>query len=321
VVDTKVVAVTGATGFIGQAVIRALAQAALRPRLLVRRLPRGALPEQPVEIVLGDLDDLTSLEKLVTGADAVIHLAGLIKARNAADFFAANAGGTERLLSALNRVNPHAVFLHVSSLAAREPALSPYAASKRASEERVAALAGTRPWAIIRPPAVYGPGDPATLPLFQAASFGFVPYPATSGARLSLIHVADLAIAITRLTLALMSDQPPSGKCIEIDDGHPGGYEWPQLIAALRSATGRPIRTYRLPRQVMSTIALANAGKARLTGRAEVLMPHKIAELYHHDWVANRATLPAELGWCADFNLTTGFEDTLNWYRQYSWVR
>ena len=319
--DHKVVAVTGATGFIGQALVRSLAKAEFRPRLLVRRFPRGALPAaQPVEIVLGDLDEPSSLEKLLDGADAVIHLAGLIKAPNAAAFHAANAGGTERLLSVADKVNPRAAFLHVSSLAAREPALSPYAASKRAGEDKVAKAAGHRPWLILRPPAVYGPGDPATLPLFQAASLGFVPYPAARQARVSLIHVGDLAEAITCLTRALSLGQGLSGKCVEIDDGYPGGYQWPQLIAALRAATGREVRGCRLPRWLMSTVAQINAGKVHLTGRAEVLMPHKVAELYHGNWVADGGPLPPDLDWRAEFNLTDGFQDTLNWYRLNSWV-
>lgn len=320
--DNKVVAVTGATGFIGQAVIRSLVKTGLQPRLLVRRFPRGALPvDQPVEIVLGDLDEPSSLEKLLNRADAVIHLAGLIKAPNAAAFFAANAGGTERLLLTAGKVNPQAAFLHVSSLAAREPSLSPYAASKRAGEDKVAASAGGRPWLILRPPAVYGPGDPATLPLFQAANLGFVPYPAAPRSRVSLIHVADLAEAITSLTRALLSGQVLPAKCFEIDDGYPGGYQWPQLIAALRSATGRSVRGYRLPRWLMSTVAQVNAAKVRLTGSAEVLMPHKVAELYHGNWVADGGSLPPALGWHAEFNLTDGFRHTLDWYRLNSWVR
>ncbi|MDY0883135.1 NAD-dependent epimerase/dehydratase family protein [Dongia soli] len=320
--DRKVVAVTGATGFIGQALIHSLVRAGLQPRLLVRRFPRGALRAgQPVEIVLGDLDEPASLEKLLNGADAVIHLAGLIKASNAAAFFAANAQGTERLLTIAGKINPKAAFLHVSSLAAREPSLSPYAASKRAGEEKVGKAAGGRPWLILRPPAVYGPGDPATLPLFQAATLGFVPYPAAPLARFSLIHVADLAEAITRLTETLLSGSGLSGKCFEVDDGYPGGYQWPHLIAALRAATGRQVRSYRLPRWLMSTVAQLNGVKVHLTGRAEVLMPHKVAELYHGNWVAEDGALPADVRWRPEFDLTDGFQDTLRWYRLNSWVR
>jgi len=317
----KVVAVTGATGFIGQTLIRSLAAAGLRPRLLIRRYPSGVLPSHdPVEVVLGDLDDMASLRKLLAPADAVIHLAGLIKAADAATFFAANAGGTEHLLMAAREVNPRAAFLQISSLAAREPALSPYAASKRAGEDRVAALAGDRPWAILRPPAVYGPGDPATLPLFRAASLGCVPYPAAPGTRVSLIHVADLSAAITRLVQALMMGQAVTPRPIEIDDGHAGGYDWDQIVATLSTVTGRHVRAIRLPRRLVSAVAYGNAAMNRLTGRVEVLMPPKVAELYHINWVAQGAGLPAEVGWHPRFDLETGFRDTLTWYREHSFV-
>ncbi|MET1025737.1 MAG: NAD(P)-dependent oxidoreductase, partial [Dongiaceae bacterium] len=210
--------------------------------------------------------------------------------------------------------------LQISSLAARERNLSPYAASKRAGEDHVAALAGERPWAILRPPAVYGPGDPATLPLFRAASLGYVPYPAAPGTRLSLIHVGDLSAAITHLVQSLMTGRAGTLSPIEIDDGHVGGYDWTQILETLSTVTGRRIHAVRLPRWLMVGVAYGNAAMSRLTGQVQVLMPPKVAELYHPDWVVRGIGLPAEIGWQPRFDLETGFRDTLAWYREHSFV-
>jgi len=316
-----VIAITGATGFIGQAVLRAAIADGWQPRLLTRRFPRGCLvPGQCVEVVLGDLDDAQALQKLVRGASAIIHLAGLIKALNKADFLAANAGGTERLLMAAATTNPTAAFLHVSSLAAREPHLSPYAASKRASEERVQQFAGQRPWAVIRPPAVYGPGDQATLPLFRAAKSGFLPIPAAAGARVSLIHVEDLATAILAAMQQLHAGNLPSGIRVEIDDGHAGGYGWAEIIQALTLAVGHRIRSLRLPRPLLVPVAAANALYCRVRGQADVFVPAKLGELYHPDWVAADSGLPASCQWKPRFALDEGFRDTYQWYRNNSFI-
>jgi hypothetical protein len=123
--------VTGATGFIGRHLVAALHQAGFRLRLLLRREPdvpewRG-LPAP--EVVAGALDDEAARERLVEGADVVIHLAGLIKAARRADFFASIATGHGD--SAVD-ASPNAPNV-VSAWRAR-PQLSGFAASKRASE-------------------------------------------------------------------------------------------------------------------------------------------------------------------------------------------
>ena len=149
------VAVTGATGFVGPHLIAALAKRGWKLRLLIRRwTPLPSLAGVEAEIVLGDLADEAALRRLVDGVDTVIHAAGLIKARAPDDFMTVNRDGTARL----SALAPEARFILLSSLAAREPALSPYAASTCAAEAAVAGKA-----IAIRAPAVYGPGDRETL--------------------------------------------------------------------------------------------------------------------------------------------------------------
>jgi nucleoside-diphosphate-sugar epimerase len=320
--NRPILAITGATGFIGQAVLRAAFADGWQPRVLVRRYPRHCLQAgHCLDLVLGDLDDGVALAALVRQATAIVHLAGLIKALHTSDFFAANADGTERLLNAAAATNPAAALVHVSSLAAREPQLSPYAASKFAGEERVRQLAGARPWVIIRPPAVYGPGDPATLPLFRAASVGILPYPATAGAQVSLIHVDDLARAIVNVAKKLSTGDGQAGGCAEIDDGKAGGYNWAEIADALAGATGHRVRRLRLPRALLWPIAAATTCWSRATGRAEVLCLDKVAELYHPDWVAGGAGLPAAYGWRPEIELKSGFSETCDWYRNHSFIR
>jgi len=319
VTGRPVLAITGATGFIGQALLHAAAAGDWQPRILTRRYPSDCLmPGHSLKVVPGDLNDSTALKALLAGATAVIHLAGLIKALRPVDFFAANAGGTEHLLQVAAAVNPTAAFVHVSSLAAREPQLSSYAASKRAGEDKVRELSGDRPWVIIRPPAVYGPGDTATLPLFQAARRGLLPYPAARDARVSLIHVADLAALLLATARGLVDGTLPSGRLAEVDDGQVGGYGWPAMLEGLAHAAGREVRGWRMPRPLLVLPALANDGLSRLRHRPDVFGYEKLAELYHADWVAQPSELPLTVRWQADFQLENGFRDTFEWYRAHS---
>ena len=306
----KLVAVTGVTGFVGPHLVAALARRGFRLRLLVRRWsPLPSLAGVAADMVLGDLSDEPSLRRLVDGADAVVHAAGLIKARHPDDFLAVNRDGTARL----SALAPDARFLLLSSLAAREPQLSPYAASKRAAEEVVAGRSG--PWLTVRAPAVYGPGDRETLAYFKAVARGFAPRPKVSGARLSLIHVADLAEA-----LALALDRPPPVSTYEIDDGKEGGYSYRDMADAAGRALGRKPVSLAVPRALMAAIARANAVGQSLGGSVQILTPAKVREIFHADWTAHDRRLAAALGWHARFDLAAGFGETILWYRRQGWL-
>lgn len=307
----KLAAVTGATGFIGRHVVTSLRRQGWDVRVLVRRHPAELLsPYHRFELVLGDLADTTALERLVAGSDAIIHLGGLVKALQREDFYAVNQAGTERLLTAAARAAPGAMLVHVSSLAAREPRLSPYCDSKHRAERLVQTLAGDRIWTILRPPAVYGPGDREIRPMFQAARLGLVPYPAAPGAALSMIHVADLAEAIA----ACLTRSGPPQATFEIDDGIPGGYRWPDILSALGEAVGRKPIGLRVPRSVLSLIAQANRSLSAIDRRPRILQPHKVAEIYWPDWVAQGNRLQDVSDWQPAFDLWRGFRDAAKWY-------
>ena len=104
------------------------------------RRPQDA--REGVDWIEGSLEDRDALERLVTESDAVIHVAGVINAPNAAGFEAGNVTGTLAMLAAATAAGTQR-FVHVSSLAAREPKLSQYGASKARSEELVEAPAST----------------------------------------------------------------------------------------------------------------------------------------------------------------------------------
>jgi nucleoside-diphosphate-sugar epimerase len=310
----RLAAVTGATGFVGTRLVQRLIESGWSVRILTRRMPTAALtPKAPLEIVLGDLSDPAALRRLVSAADAVIHVAGIIRARHAAEFFAANVGGTEALVAALDAAAPNTRLIHVSSLAAREPGLSPYCASKRGGEDVVARLAGRQPVTIFRPPAIYGPGDLEILPMFKAAASGICPYPGSPGMRVSLIHVDDFAAAIVA---AAAAPGTPDLR-YEIDDGHPGGYAWPEIRSTLENTVGHRVRLIRLPRPALVAVAGLVEVHRRLGGALSVLCLDKVPELYHRDWAVHGPRFP---GWLPRFDLASGFSDTVNWYRGKGWL-
>lgn len=299
---TATVAVTGASGFVGQALVAQLLESGWRVRALVHRqtLP---LRHQALETVTGGLHDDASLQQLLAGADAVVHVAGRVRGRTEQDFRPINADGAERIARiALAQPRPPRLIL-ISSLAAREPGLSPYAASKREGEVRLASVAeGTAlSWAVLRPPAVYGPGDRELLPLFNTMAWGLTPLLGSPGARASLLHVSDLATAVLSLL-----DSEARGT-YEIHDGRSEGYSWEDIATIVEDVTGRGrgLRL-RVPGALLRGLAAANLLAARLFGYLPMLTPGKVNELRHPDWVCDNTEFSRATGWQPTITLRDG---------------
>jgi len=311
------VAVTGASGFIGRAVVARLRTHGWHVRALLRR--SGSEPGRDgIEPVPGSLEDRASLERLVDGADAVVHCAGAVTAPRRAVFAAVNAGGTARLVDVLCASAGAPRLVLISSLAARAPQLSDYAASKRQAEEAVRGSDLAAPWWILRPPAVYGPGDRMTLPWFRQLAQGWALVPAGAGRRFSLLHVSDLADAVQHLLSHGVG--AGAGATIELDDGTPGGYSWPDVASIAGRVLDRPVRRVPLPRPLLWPPAAMNRLRATLTGRAAPLTPGKLRELFHDDWVCRPGGHGALDGWTPGIRLEQGFALTLAWYREAGWL-
>ncbi len=296
-------ALTGATGFVGGDVLDLALAAGHRVRALTRR---AQPPRDGVEWIEGALDHDSALARLVAGTDAVIHVAGVINAPDAAGFEAGNVAGTAAMLAAAEAAGVRR-FVHVSSLAAREPGLSLYGGSKARSEALVKAAPLSS--AIVRPPAVYGPGDRETLELFRMARRGFMILPPPG--RLSLIHVDDLA----RLLLALAASE--AALLVEPDDGRPGGWTHRQFADALGQAFGRGVRPISVPPVILR---LAARGDVMLRGAKAKLTPDRAAYYCHPDWTAAPDRSPPASLWSPIVDTQLGLSETARWYRAHGWL-
>ena len=298
-------AVTGATGFVGQRLLDLAAERDIPVRALTRR-PQP--PSHRVTWIEGALGDPQSLAGLVEGADAVIHIAGLISGTRAA-FDAVNIGGTQAVVDAATAAGVRR-FVHISSLAAREPELSSYGWSKAGSEAVVAASA--LDWTIIRPPAIYGPGDRETLELFRMARRGIVALP--PGGHFSIIHVDDLC----RLILDIVAAPASHGQTYEPDDGQEGGWEHKAFARTLGRAFDRRAWGLSTPRALMAAASriegLVRGDKAKLTA-------DRVRYFCHPDWVVTAHKRPPAALWQPRIATLEGLRTTAAWYMEQGWLR
>jgi len=261
-----------------------------------------------VEWLPGSLEDVAALDALLTGSHAVIHCAGSVRGASQADFDRVNVDGALRVAQAATRQIQVPRFLLLSSLAARAPTLSHYAGSKWRGENAVKAVSDTLRWTILRPPAIFGPGDRELLPLFQSIANGFAPLPAGADRRFSLIYVDDLATAVLRWLAA----DAGSAQTFELDDGRVGGYDWGNVldIAGRVLRNGAPVRRVPIPIPLLNFAALANLGASRLLRYAPMMTPGKVRELTHPDWVCDNDRITRAIGWHPAFGLERGLAVT-----------
>lgn len=298
-------AVTGGTGFVGSHLIDVALAAGHRVKALARR---EQAEREGVDWISGSLEDRAALHQLVTNVDAVVHIAGVITAPDRAGFDKGNVEGTLAMLAAATAGGIHR-FIHVSSLAAREPKLSLYGGSKARSEELV--QSSGLEWAIVRPPAVYGPGDKETLELFRMAKLGLMLMPPHG--RVSLIHADDLA----RLLIALAGPTAPSSILIEADDGKPGGWTHRKFARELGRAVGTKPAIVSAPGLFLKLAARADQ---LFRGPRAKLTVDRAAYFSHRNWVVDpKLGSPPGL-WQPAIPTEQGLKQTADWYRQKGWL-
>ncbi|HWR00297.1 MAG TPA: NAD-dependent epimerase/dehydratase family protein [Chlorobaculum sp.] len=327
--------VTGSTGFIGSRMVETLVRQGVGVRVLLRPESAPSLSDSVhagVQEFQADYRDSDALGRAVKGVRAIIHLAGVTRAADEVGFFDGNVLPVENLLEAVRKRNPDLErFLLVSSLAAAGPSsssypgiresdqpnpVSAYGRSKLLGEEAALRHAGNVPVTIVRPPAVYGPGDKDILEAFGMMKKGYlVAAGSAKRQRFSMIHVDDL---VEGILLALHSEAAAGGTYFI---SAPRAYGWDEVIAAARPVLGfgRLLRIS-LPDPLVFGLGAVIGAAAGITGKNALINMDKANELVQDYWVCSPEKAERELGFVARTTLTEGIATTLQWYQRNGWL-
>lgn len=326
------VAVTGATGFIGRRLVRALLQIPdSRLTLLVRSTSRlEGLQDPRVTLRIAPLDEPDRLvDALADGVDYIFHLAGLTRARDLATYMRTNREGTVSLARAVaGEASTLRRFVHVGSLAAVGPApdggavgeLSQpaprtwYGASKLASEQALAEVLSPERFVVARPPAVYGPGERDLFALFKAVQRGIAPVVGSPRKAFSFVYVDDLVEALIRLAVA------PEAAGNTFFVAHSEVRTQADLVSGIASALGRrPVRLP-IPHAAIAVPAALGTLAQRFLRRPPLLTMQRLREITPRRWVCDPSRMERALGWSCPTDLAKGLELAVHWYRQNGWL-
>ena len=330
--------ITGATGFVGSNLTAHLCQQGREVRCLVRDLSRAAnLQDLGAELALGSLGDKESIGAAMAGVDVVFHVAGRIRALNDKQFYEDNVQGTRHVVEACASQSTPPVVVIVSSMAAGGPSspgssrnetdedqpISAYGRSKLQAEQAAATLADQVPISVIRPPIIFGPGDPASLTIFRGVqNMRLHPTPGRKDFPVSLVYVADLCDALVRIA--------DHGSRIDSStNGSAGTYyvaaertvNYRELGQLAAQALGRKVLAPGLPMPLFWVIG----GAAELIGQIRrkplVLNLDKIREAAAHGWECSDDKLRTQLGYQPSDSLEHQFAETAAWYQKHGWLK
>lgn len=289
----KTIAVTGGTGFVGRSVLAVLAAHGGHVRALTRSPRVSSGPD--FQWIEGDLGDEAALAQLAEGADAFIHIAGLTKADHLNKLLAVNSHGAGAAAIAARAAGVRR-FVHVSSIAAREPQLSDYAYSKRAGERAVIAAAGDMELIIVRPPAILGPEDDATAPVLRLMQKGWLPVPsgkARRDGRMSFVYMEDVARflveQINSNTASVASEPTERAEPCTVLTPFGGTREtgWDDLAGAASNVLGRRVRVLPISPLILAPAARIAQISCALFGGSTFFNAGKVREMLHNDWTGD----------------------------------
>lgn len=308
--------------------MHALSAAGAELHALVRATSRTAeLEALGVALHRGGFDSPDGLRSACEGAEFVVHAAGGGKVEAIEQMYAQNRDTTSALLEAAASAAPNLErFVFVSSAAAHGPSTpdtparetdppaprSHYGKAKREAEKLVLGPTLRAPVTILRPPAVYGPGDTRMVGLFAAAKRGF--FPRLAGGPTSMIHVEDLVQAILR---ALTVPHEP-GRTYFVSDGE--AYTHARIGAALEAAFGRSALPVPVPAWALRGAARLSEAYASRTGRPTFLNRDKVEDLLAPSWLVDPSLAQRELGFTPHARFEDGARTTARWYESEGWL-
>jgi dihydroflavonol-4-reductase len=334
------VLVTGASGFIGQHLVRRLIELGYRVSCLVRTTSCiNGLRLVGAKTVTGDVNDCASIGRALAESHAgiVFHLAGLTKALRTDDFLHVNTGGVESVVSACADRTDKPVLVVVSSLAAAGPCVigkplvesdaptpvSAYGCSKLAAEQATARYAAELPISIVRPPIVFGPGDRGMLEMFRPiARWGIHVVPGRGKRCFSLIHVADLVDGLLLVAekgeRLHNSGSPGEGIYFIAADDYP---TYAELGHAIAIALGKKCTTVvHLPGPLVKLVGLCGDAMTWIRQRPAWVNSDKMTEALAGSWICSSAKACMHLGWCPKAALAERLHETAQWYRNAGWL-
>ncbi len=330
--NTKIISVvTGANGFVGSHLVDLLISKGHTVRCLVRGSSNLRwLEGKDVEIHKYGLFDKEGQKKVLTNADYLFHVAGVVKAKDEAGYFNGNVETTRNLLDTVLEVNQNIKrIVIVSSQTASGPSddlntpkkendpslpITTYGRSKKAQEDLAKSYMDKLPITIARAPAIYGERDTEIYLVFKTYKYGLFTLIGFNDKRLSLIHVSDF---VNGLYLCAVTDKAVNQIYHITSEVF---YTWPQVGKEIQKSFGRKALTLRLPHFLVYSVAAVAQFFAIFSSSAATFNLEKAKDFVQTYWTLDCTKAKEDLGYHQSVSISDGIKRTIDWYKENKWL-
>lgn len=326
----KKIMITGATGFVGSHLVETLQKKGFEKiSIFTRRKTEliDSFKKNGAEIFQGTFDDEEILNRALSGADTVIHVAAATKGLTREDYVKSNVNFTRAIVE---KMNSDQKMIHISSLAAAGPStmespvdesmpdnpLTWYGETKLLSEKEVEKHSKKNGFSrtTIRPCIVYGPRERDIFEYFKLINKGFYLIMGTGKKRISLIYVKNLVDAIIKTA----ESEESNGETYLASDDYSAN--WLDLGEEIKKALGKKrMLKLKLPELLAYPVAWGSDIIGKISGTPQLLNSQKMIEVRQDAWLADNTKLK-NLGWKPRYGFEEGIKETANWYRKEGWI-
>ena len=324
------VLITGASGFLGYHLIQKAIAANFEVFAAVRKNSNiEHLSKFPLKYLYLNYEDPEQMSRLIAEnkIDFIIHSAGVTKAIRQEVYDQVNAGYTINLAKAAeNSGDICKKIVFISSLAAVGPLndgqqkiteqthprpVTAYGRSKLLAENQLASI--SIPTTILRPTAIYGPRDKDIFIMLKTISNGMDPYIGKIVQELSFVHAEDVAVAaIQSLTIKNALG------IYHITDGN--SYNRYEFSDISKSILNRKAFRFHIPMPLVKSLAFFLEKVNGWLNKPSVISREKLHELAAINWICDITKANKDLNFIPKYNLQTGLEDTISWYKKNKWL-
>ncbi|TSA26987.1 NAD-dependent epimerase/dehydratase family protein [bacterium] len=323
----KKVLVTGANGFVGSNLVRALLENGYEVTCMVRRTSNlSSIENLPVTFKYADYNSISSLQEACKGQDIIFHIAAKVREINEKRYFDANVEVTRNLLESIKGSNIEK-FVFLSTQAAAGPAdgLIPktencdcnpvsYYGKSKLEAERVVREECPVPWVIIRPPSVYGPYDKDFLQYFELVNKHLAPLAGFKKKYFSLVYVEDLV----QMIILASENEHANNEIFFAGDGNI--YLLENFIDAVKKAMNKNAINLHIPIFLSYILAAFNECMKYFTKKQATINLQKVKEMKQCYWLCSIEKAQNMLNYKPHFSLKEGVSETYQWYKEHRWL-
>ena len=323
----KKIVITGANGFIGSFLAKELLKRDFEITCLVRQNSNIMLLPSNCNLVRVDYQNKDQLKKLLKKNEVLIHTAALTKAKNWAEFKKNNIDLTESLLDIYNSTDSLKQFIFLSSQAVSGPSkkfesknetdeclpISKYGKSKLLAEELIKSKA-KKSWTILRPAAVFGPGDKDFLIYFKLIKKHISLFAGNKNKQISLIYVQDLV----NLIISTLGNKNAFNEIFFASGLDVRLEEFSQNLEKVLQTSSLKIT---VPDFLLDIVAIFFEFISLFSKKTSLLNRDKIKEMKQESWLVSNEKAKRILNFEPAKNLLDNITATYEWYKENNWIK